>query len=138
MPTMIKIFVSRAGMSTRLRLRDAHNDPGDADLTTGADPGDIIQWELDPDAAGEVPKPGFFPIHSIVSIKKRLPADGPEYASSIEVLDGDPLPGPNGSFIGTVKSPSPGAGRFEQYMISFMLPGDTRVFKQDPRIQLNT
>jgi hypothetical protein len=135
---MIKIFVSRAGMSHRLRLRDEHNDPGNADLTTLAGPGDIIKWELDPNAMGDNPAPGFFPIHSIVNIKMSLPANGPEYANSVDLLDGDPQPGPNGTFIGTVKEPSVGPGSFCNYMISFMLPGDTNVHIQDPRIQLNS
>ncbi len=138
MPKLIKIFVSRAGMSNRLRLRDEINDPGDAELITDADPGDTIVWELDPRSTSNPPEPGFFPIGSIVSIKRSKPSDSPRYANSVAVLDSDPIQGPNGTFVGTVKNPSVGAGRAEDYMITFTLPGETGVFEQDPKIQMSS
>jgi hypothetical protein len=138
MPKLIKIFVSRAGMSTRLRLRDDKNDPGEAELTTEADPGDTIVWELDPKSTSNPPKPGFFPIGSIIDIKRSKPTDSPRYANSVAVLDSDPIQGPNGTFIGTVKNPSVGEGKAEDYMITYTLPGETGVFEQDPKIQMSS
>jgi len=138
MPKLVKIYVSRAGMSDRLRLRDEQSDPGDAELVTGVDPGDTVQWELDPRSLGPEPHPGYFPISSIVGIRRSTSADGKQYAHCVEVLEEDPLPGPHGVFIGTVRSPSVGQGKEEDYMISYTLPGETEVFKQDPKLQMNT
>ncbi|MBZ5855517.1 hypothetical protein [Flavihumibacter profundi] len=124
MPT---IYVSRNGQSFNLKLRDSQgHNPGNNNLTTDADPGNEITWVLDTDSG----------LTAITGIKKSDPAI-PKYKDSIEVLTGDPTL-VNGVWTGFVKSPSPGKGKFQNYMIGFTVPGDTNTYWDDPKIQMKS
>lgn len=129
MPT---IYVSRAGNSNNLRLRDSEShDPGNDQLETQVSPNDTVTWVKDPNANPPA-QPGYSPIGSIVSVTK---ADSslPQYANSIQLLIADPAVS-NGVATGTVVSTSPGSGRFENYTIGYTLPGETDVLYDDPKL----
>jgi hypothetical protein len=135
---IVKIYVSRIANSNRLRLRDEVSNPGNSKLTTAVNPGDKVQWELDPLSLGPNPEPGYSPIAFILDIRISTPEDGDQYRNSVAVLEADPVPGPGGVFEATVKSPSPGKGKEEDYMITYMLPGSKYMYQEDPKLQMNT
>lgn len=130
------IYVSRQGNSFNLRLRDSEgHDPGNNDITTLVDSGDIVQWVLDPNANPPA-QPGYFPIASIEGIFNSDPNSSPKYRGSIQLLTGDPTK-VDGVWTGYVLSPSPGSGKFENYAINYTVPGDPTIRSDDPRIQVN-
>jgi hypothetical protein len=139
----VKIFVSRAGMSTRLRLRDNRNNPNltdadPADIDTEVDPGNTIIWELDPDSLKTPPEPGFFPIGSLVSIEQTFEQPGSnQYHGSIPVLTANPEKQKDGTITAQVVNPSPGKGKFANYKIVYTLP-DGSQHEDDPKILLNS
>jgi hypothetical protein len=143
-PAPIIIYVSRQGNSHNLRLRDSLNDDPDNtgdNLTTMVDPGNVIQWVLDPNTGSDPQH--WFPISEIKSIQKAVPTAGPppKYQNSIPVLIADPQK-VNGVWTGTVLSTSPGKGKFENYKIGFTIDGDPNPndpngwWWDDPRIQM--
>jgi hypothetical protein len=151
--TPVRIFVSRAGMSTRLRLRDNRNNPnpvdfiqdvdqqGQADMPrfdTNVEKGEMIIWELDPLSLSNPPHPGFFPIKSIVSVVQTFEVDGNgnQYKDSVPVLTEDPVNAGN-AFVAIVPNPSAGRGKFANYRIEYFLPDDT-FHVHDPKILLNS
>jgi hypothetical protein len=147
----VRIYVSRAGNSTRLRLRDNRNNPNPIDFSlesnsqgefkspeidTDVDKGSLIIWELDPRSLSNPPEHGYFPIKSIDNIVQTFEVDNPKYKGSEAVLTGDPVNAGN-SFVATVPNPSAGKGKFANYRIEYTLPDDTK-HVQDPKIQLNS
>lgn len=136
----VRIFVSRAGMSNNLRLRDNRNNrttgPTQGQIDTEVDPANVIIWELDPDSLGDSPKPGFFPIQSIDNVVQTFPADDAKYTGSEPVLTSNPVQAGN-IFIAQVLNPSPGKGKFATYRIDFTLPDGTK-HSHDPKIVLNS
>jgi len=128
----ISIYVSRIGQSRNLSLRDADNNPLDDELTTMVSASQTIQWELDPS-----PSAGRNVGITIVSVTK---ADSsiPKYANSQQLLVADPSVS-NGVASGTVVSPSPGSGKFENYSIGFTVNSDPDpkcIYYDDPRLQM--
>jgi hypothetical protein len=145
MPDSYCIFVSRKGNSFGLRLRDDDtndpggiNDPGDDNLTTAVGPGDTVTWVLDPRADSSSPQyqTGYFPIASIENITK-ADSTNPKYKDSIPLLTGNPTK-VNGVWTGTVISPSKGKDKFENYTIFFTVPGDTTIYPDDPKLQMDS
>jgi hypothetical protein len=137
MPT---IYVSRQGNSANLRLRDSEgNNPGNDQITTLVDPGNIVTWELDPRADINSPEHqnGYFPIYELISVKK-ADSTKPQYLHSTDVLVSDPPPPVNGVITGLVKSPSPGKGRFENYQITYLLLPGGQPVTDDPVMQMNS
>jgi hypothetical protein len=147
----VRIFVSRAGMSTRLRLRDNRNNPDPVDFMqdenqqgpanmpgfdTNVDGGDMIIWELDPLSLSNPPSPGFFPIKSIDNVVQTFDADGNQYRDSVPVLAEDPVKAGN-AFVANVPKPSAGRGKAANYKIEYTLP-DNSFHVHDPKIQLNS
>lgn len=147
----VRIFVSRAGMSNHLRLRDNRNNPDPVDFNTAeheqilqpppgfdtnVEKGDLIIWELDPRSLSSPPTPGYFPIKSIDNVVQTFVDDGPQYKNSEPVLSGNPVSAGN-SFVATVPNPSLGAGKFANYKIEYTLPDETK-HVHDPKILLNS
>lgn len=133
MPT---IYVSRNGNSKSLKLRDSEgHNPGNDNLTTTVNPSDTVLWVLDPNANPPA-QPGYSPIASIVSIVK-ADSTQPQYANSVPVLTADPTQ-VNGVWTGNVISPSVGKGKFENYTIGFTVPGDSTVYYDDPKLQMDS
>jgi hypothetical protein len=147
----VRIFISRAGNSTRLRLRDNRNNPDPVDFTdpeletaqgkmqvfdTNIEADDLIIWQLDPLSLTNPPSPGYSPIKSIDNIVQTFEDDGPQYKNSEPVLKSEPVSAGN-SFVATVVTPSKGKGKFANYRIEFTLPNDTR-HVHDPKLVFNT
>lgn len=127
-PTPIKIYVSRNGQSMQLKLRDSEgNNPGNDKLTTHVKPNDIVEWHLDPDELD---------IASIISVNKKVPGDPSYDPNSVDLLVKDPTPS-DGVFSGTVKSISPGIGKFEDYKIGFKIQLDGPTYYDDPKLQID-
>lgn len=125
MPT---IYVSRNGNSYQLKLRDSEgHNPGNDDLTTTVDPGDTVTWMLDPNENG---------LTSINAVNKTVPGDASYDANSVDLLVSG-TSSTNGVYTGTVVSPSPGNGKYEKYKIGFMVPGDSTVYYDDPKLQMD-
>jgi hypothetical protein len=130
MPT---IYVSRNGNSFNLKLRDSegHGDGSD-DLNTTVNAGDTVIWQIDPTDPD---------ISSLASISGTVKGNDPNQTNLLTGLPGrtyDPS-FPGGSyFSGTVVSPSPGVGKFENYQIGFTVPGDTTTYYDDPKITMNS
>lgn len=146
MPTPInpvRIFISRAGTSNNLRIRDDRNNsepveiPGQGhqpNFDTNIEKGDLIIWELDPRSLK--PEPGYYPIKSIDNIVQTTEIDGAKYKNSTPVLTGDPVKAGE-TFVATVPSPSAGKGKFVNYRIEYTLPdGTSHVL--DPQLVLNS
>jgi hypothetical protein len=132
MPT---IYVSRNGNSHQLRLRDSlGDDPGNDDLTTNVSAGDTVTWQLDP-RAGDPEYPAYKPIDSITAVQK-ADASLTKYQGSEQLLTATPVCN-NSVCTGTVVSPSPGKGKFENYKIGFTVPGDATVYWDDPKLNMN-
>lgn len=147
----VRIFVSRAGMSSRLRLRDNRNNPNTVDFMaeenetaqakspvfdTNVEKGDMIIWELDPKSLSNPPEPGFFPIKSIDNVAQTFDTGTGNYQNSQPVLTGDPV-NAGTAFVAAVPNPSAGPGKFANYRIDYTLPDDTH-HSLDPKIQLNS
>lgn len=132
MPT---IYVSRNGNSTNLNLRDNEGNAGMNELTTGVTAGSLVIWQLDPN-----PPAGSNSISAITGIQRTVKDNNP---NDVAILDSDPqwhsdLSYPGGGYWeATVKSPSPGRGKYETYNISFTVPGDTTVYTDDPKLQMD-
>lgn len=125
MPT---IYVSRNGNSYQLKLRDSEgHNPGNDDLTTTVDPGDTVTWELDPNENG---------LTSINAVNKTVPGDASYDSNSVDLLVSG-TSSTNGVYTGTVVSPSPGNGKYEKYKIGFMVPGDSTIYYDDPKLQMD-
>lgn len=121
------IYVSRNGRSHQLKLRDNQgHDPGNNDLTTEVNPNDTVQWQLDNNSG----------LEAITGIKPSDPSK-PGYGGSQDLLAAPPT-NKNGIWEGTVVSPSPGRGKFENYMIGFKIPNDATEYWDDPKLQMNT
>lgn len=139
----VRIFVSRAGSSKNLRLRDNRNNPNladtkPADIETEVDPGDKIIWQLDPDSLTNPPKPGFEPIGSLVSIEQTFQQPGSiKYRRSVPVLTAEPVRQLDGTITAEVLNPGPGKGKFANYRIVYTLP-DGSQHEDDPKILLNS
>jgi hypothetical protein len=139
----VRIFVSRAGNSNNLRLRDNRNNPNltdsdPADIDTEVEPGNLIIWELDPDSLTKPPKPGFEPIGSLVRIEQTFQQPGSnKYRGSIPVLTAQPVKEQDGTITAEVITPSPGKGKFANYKIVYTLP-DGSQHEDDPKIVLNS
>jgi hypothetical protein len=139
----VRIYVSRAGNSTRLRLRDNRNNPNltdtdPADIDTDVDPGATIIWELDPKSISTPPDPGISPIGSLVSIEQTFQQPGSnQYQGSVSVLTAEPVKQKDGTITAQVKNPSPGKGKFANYKIVYTLP-DGSEHEDDPKILLNS
>jgi hypothetical protein len=128
------IYVSRAGGSTNLKLRDNRNNPmppsqpgNQSNISTEVDPGNTIIWQLDTDSD----------IESLVSIRQTFEADGAQYKNSVAVLVADPVKQPDGTITAQVKNPSPGKGKFANYKIVYTLTGGGQ-YEDDPKIYLNS
>lgn len=148
----VRIFVSRAGQSNNLRLRDNRNNLDPVDFTdaksdheqttqrpfdTLVDKGNVIIWELDPRAMSTPPEDGYFPIKSIDNVALTFETeDHPQYRNSEPVLEGQPVSAGN-SFVALVPNPSLGAGKFANYKIEYTLP-DNSTHVHDPKILLNS
>jgi hypothetical protein len=147
----VRIFISRAGMSNRLRLRDNRNNPDPVDFMevedqqgqskmpgfdTNVEKGDMIIWELDPLSLSNPPTPGFFPIKSLDNVVQTFEVDGNQYRNSVPVLTDDPVKAGN-AFVAMVPTPSAGPGKFANYKIEYTLP-DNSFHVHDPKIQLNS
>lgn len=125
MPT---IYVSRNGNSNQLKLRDSEgHNPGNDDLTTIVSPGDTVTWMLDPNENG---------LTSINAVNKTVPGDPSYDPNSVDLLVSGTTSN-NGVYTGTVVSPSPGNGKYEKYKIGFMVPGNSTIFFDDPKLQMN-
>ncbi len=125
MPT---IYVSRNGSSYQLKLRDSEgHNPGNDDLTTTVVPGDTVTWMLDPNENN---------LTSINAVNKTVPGDPSYDSNSIDLLVSG-TSSTNGVYTGTVVTTSPGNGRYEKYKIGFMVPGDSTVYYDDPKLQMN-
>ncbi len=121
------IYVSRNGQSHQLKLRDNQgHDPGNNDLTTDVDPNDTVRWELDTNSG----------LEAITGIK---PSDSSkrEYRKSQNILAAPPK-SENGTWNATVVSPSPGRGKFENYMIGFKIPNDATEYWDDPKLLMKS
>ena len=115
----VTIFVSRNGNSKNIKLRDSEgHNPGNDDLTTTVDPGDTVTWELDTNSG----------LGSIVSIAKKASSPNNLFSS---ITSEDDI------FFGTVVSVSPGKGQYETYAVQYTIPGDTTVYSDDPKIQMD-
>jgi hypothetical protein len=124
----ITIYVSRNGNSFNLKLRDSlGNNPGNDDLTTNVSPGDQLVWSLDPNGSN---------LTSLNGVNKTVPGDPSYNANSMDLIAPPGTYSQNGSYYGTVISPSPGNGKFEKYKIGFMVPGDSTVYWDDPKLQM--
>ena len=123
MPT---IYLSVNGGSTNLRLRDSEgHDPGNDNITTTVSVNDTVTWEPDP-----TPPAGATAISSIVSIyRKNLPNNG-------DLLTSQPNNNGTGQYVATVKSVSPGPGTLESYGVQYTLPGDSTIYTDDPKLQM--
>ena len=125
MPT---IYVSRNGNSYQLKLRDSEgHNPGNDNLTTTVNPGDTVTWMLDPNGSG---------LTSLNAVNKTVPGDSSYDANSIDLLVSGTTSS-NGVYTGTVVSPSPGNGKYEKYKIGFMVPNDTTIYFDDPKLQMD-
>ena len=141
MPT---IYVSKAGNSSKLRLRDSENhDPGNDNLDTQVDASDTITWMKDPRADSDPTTHvnGYFPIGTIVSVTYMAPQAGPppKYQHSTQLLTG-PVVVSNSVGTGTVlpsSTTSPRKDTFENYQIGYTLPGDSTVLYDDPKLIMN-
>jgi hypothetical protein len=140
----VRIFVSRAGNSAQLRLRDNRNNPespnppnNPANIQTDVGAGEEIIWELDPRSTSKPAEPGYFPIGSLVGVRQTSSADNPQYNGSVSVLSKNPVKQADGTIIGSVPSPSAGKGHFTNYEITFTLP-DGSQHTEDPKILLNS
>ncbi|HSP82117.1 MAG TPA: hypothetical protein VLN72_00130 [Gillisia sp.] len=121
------IYISRNGRSHQLKLRDNQgHDPGNNDLTTEVDPNDTVVWKLDTNSG----------LAEITGIKPSDPSK-PEYSNSQDLLAAPPKNN-NGNWEATVVSPSPGRGKFENYMIGFKIPNDETEYWDDPKLQMKT
>jgi len=125
MPT---IYVSRNGNSKQLKLRDSEgHNPGNDNLTTNVNPGDTVQWMLDPNGSN---------LTSLNGVNKAVPGDSSYDSNSIDLLVSGTTSS-NGVYTGTVVSPSPGSGKYEKYVIAFMVPGDNTIYYDDPKLQMD-
>lgn len=125
MPT---IYVSRNGNSYQLKLRDSEgHNPGNDDLTTTVNPGDMVTWMLDPSGSN---------LTSLNAVNKTVPGDQSYDANSVDLLASG-TSSTNGVYTGTVVSPSRGIGKYEKYKIGFMVPGDSTIYYDDPKLQMD-
>lgn len=139
----VRIYISRAGNSEKLRIRDNRNNPNltdtkPADVETEVAAGEKIIWERDPDSLG-TPKPGFFPIESLELIEETFQQPGSvEYRGSVPVLDAPPVKQADGTITADVLTKSPGPGKFANYKIVYTLtPGGPKLV-DDPKLLLNS
>jgi hypothetical protein len=117
--------------NNKLILRNQGNSSGNADLETDVDPGDTIQWLLDPDNSGN----GL----AIQHIRKDQPGDPGYDPNAIDLLTQDPYRAPDTRiWTGNVVFPSPGRGRFEKYKIGYTVNGVSGTLWDDPKLQMNT
>ena len=116
----INIFVSRAGNSNQIKLRDSEgHNPGNDDITTDVSPGDTIIWQLD-DNSG---------LSSLQGVVKK-----PD--SEYNLLASEPT-GSNNIFTATVSLSSPGRGAIEKYEIGYTVPGNSTVLWDDPKLKMD-
>ncbi|MDX1629591.1 MAG: hypothetical protein R3345_12880 [Fulvivirga sp.] len=120
------IYVSRNGNSNQLKLRDSEgHNPGNDNLTTGVDPGDTVKWQLDSNSG----------LSSIEGVQQVTASDPSYNANAVNLLSG--ISSTGGVYTGTVVSPSPGQGKFENYKIGFKVPNDNNTYWDDPKLQMN-
>lgn len=121
----VNIYASRNGNSFQLKLRDSEgHTPGDDNITTNVNTGDIVQWQLDSNS-------GLTSLNGIVRTQK------PSNPNTVPLLTGTPvLVAPN-VYQGTVVSTSPGPGSIETYQVGFTVPNDTQVHWDDPKLSIN-
>lgn len=118
----VTIYVSRNGDSKNLKLSDSEgHNPGNDDLETTVDPGDIVQWKLNTNSG----------LTSLNGIAKTVPGDRSYDDKSIDLLTEITLTSP---YSATVLSVSPGKDKYEKYKIGFKVPGDDTVYWDDPKL----
>jgi hypothetical protein len=130
MPT---IYVSRNGNSYNLKLRDSEgNNPGNDNLDTWVNPGDLVTWELDNNS-------GLDAIIGILPLDKH---DKSYDSNSVDLFVSICCSKGSGNlgniFKGQVVSTSLWAGKYEKYKIGFMVPNDGTIYWDDPKIEMNT
>lgn len=124
----ITIYVSRNGNSYNLKLRDSlGNNPGNDNLTTSVSPGDSLIWCLDPTGSN---------LTSLNGVNKTVDGDPSFNPNSIDLIAAPGTHSVDGIYYGTVVSPSPGSGKFENYKIGFKVPNDDNVHWDDPKLQM--
>ncbi len=118
------IFVSLQGVgnSRNLRLRDSDGDNGVGTITTSVNPGNTVQWVVDP-----TPPQGASSILSVTSVVKK--ANVPNNSDLI-IFNTPPT-------SGTIVSPSVGPGSTEQYSINYTRL-DYSTDTDDPTIRMNS
>lgn len=116
----INIFVSRAGNSNNIKLRDSEgHNPGNDDITTDVNAGDTVVWQLDSNSG----------LYSLDGIQMKNDSEN-------NLLTATPI-GSNGMYTGTVVSNSPGRGKIEKYQIGYTVTQGSGTIWDDPKLQMN-
>lgn len=115
------IFVKLGPTGTCLSLRDneGHN-PGNNDLTTDVDPGDIVKWQLDDDS-------GLFSLENVV--KRNDPG-------TVDLLEEQPANTAQNVFTATVKRRGIDGGAIETYDIWYKKERGGKTIKEDPKLKM--
>ncbi|GGD30387.1 hypothetical protein [Flavobacterium orientale] len=116
----INIFVSRAGNSNQIKLKDSEgHNPGNDDITTLVNPGDVIIWQLD-DNSG---------LYSLDGVE--IKGDSPYNLLSVAPTGRDNV------FTASVTRASPGQGAIEKYKIGYTINRGEQTQWDDPKLQMN-
>lgn len=117
----IKIYVSRKGNSSQIKLRDSEgHNPGNDKITTLVDRGNTIVWMLDPKGSN---------LYSLNGVEKKP-------SSRVNLLKDHPKEKKDGSFEAKVKDKKKLRGQEERYYIKYKLTKDGTILCDDPRLKM--